>query len=407
MFRPHPKRQIPGQPITAESLNAFGKEVAWLSKLAGSANVHVDSSSSGYLLTRDIPEQIYAKITGPSNEQGGYPWAEWLRLQDGTWMASGRVGGNVKGEDGYDPTYERRHLSHTVPVTDRRFSMSRAPTSGEWLFAFRACQGALTVTIAVCGLPADGNTIQLLDLDGNVLQSCLAVAGSCTFTNVVQGKYKIRAVSPGGETGEVDFEMPPGCQPQTDTVPLECPGIPQTLFFPGFSSGGGTGFFFGINDETLTYQATPAEIVAPIIQQIGFGALGGCYSFPASAWWSARRIGSLGTPIYAFSFAGCALVNGFITLAVDGVGGEYWLWNIVSIVGIDQTGLGPPNTCEPFSLWNGTDLTPDGAPVEFYQVNPAIGTHGPNDGPMRSGFPILVGISHVAPSGAVSCIPLP
>src|SRR5712671_2339129 len=131
MFRPRQHRQKPGKVITARGLNMFSSEVEWLSKLRGGAGISVNQTPAGPLLRLTTPEQIYATVTGPCNDLGGYPWAEQISLPGGSWTASGRVGGNVKDDLNYDPTYERRMGSTTVPADGRRYRMQRAPTSGE------------------------------------------------------------------------------------------------------------------------------------------------------------------------------------------------------------------------------------------------------------------------------------
>jgi hypothetical protein len=152
MFRPHQHRQKPGQPIWAKGLNRYISEVDWLARLRGGSGITVNNTPGGRLIQLNQPEQIYATITGPCNELGGYPWAQQIQLPNGSWAATGRVGGNDKEQPNYDPTYERRTGSTTVPDDGRRYVMQRASTSGEWLFAARS---AVTDFCMPCHTPMD------------------------------------------------------------------------------------------------------------------------------------------------------------------------------------------------------------------------------------------------------------
>lgn len=405
MFRKHIPRQKPGQIIESRDLNAFNQEVSWLTRLRGTGGVQITNTPGGRLIRPAVQDSVWATITGPPNDIGGYPWAEQVKIQSG-WMPTGRVGGNTKGEAGYDPTYERRTGSTTVPVSERRFQMVRANTSGEWLFAFRLCVGRLFVTITTCGLPAEGNTIQLIQ-NGVVIADCVAEAGSfpgigCEFDNVVQGDYTIRVLSPQGESDQVDFTMPPGCETQTESVPLECSGIPQQVTFPKNPPGEFNYPFTTVNPVTLTYQPLPGIVQQPVIFLPDGSTPTSCYTFPANLWLSPQAIEPItGLPTYVFMYSGCGLVIGVLFQGRDAFGGTPWFWALSNIVDIADEGP-PPNTCNPFSLPNG-ELVNVSEPIPFTGP-PVTGTHGPNDGPMRSGAPVLVGL-YDRTTG--KCLPLP
>jgi hypothetical protein len=77
-------------------------------------------------------EVIYARLTGPCNEAGGYPWSEVIDAPGGAWEVNGRTG---SVDD--DPAYEVNGNVDLAGI-DRVFEMRRGARTGQWRFASQA-----------------------------------------------------------------------------------------------------------------------------------------------------------------------------------------------------------------------------------------------------------------------------
>jgi len=362
LFRSLIPRQRPGYPISSGDLNRTARQVEWLSRLRGTGNIRTMDTPQGPLLQQVLPATIYAVLTGPANGIGGYPWKEEVRLPDGTWMETGVTGTNVAGADFFDPTYERRTGSLTVPQDGRRYLMGRTPSSGEWMFAYRVVcksQDTLCFIAPGCGLDsqASRNIVTVIDADGNVVGEGGASFGvfggqggwhTC-IDGIPPGTYTATITSNQGPIASQGFEYKAPCSPLTVTIPgYGCMFVPSFLTYTGFI-GGVPGFLPPTNGTTFSYQDTPADLQ-------GFGIFNDlispfCAKFPDKVWCS---------PVYppldpttspwrfAVGFTGClATAYQVFTRRVNGI---FWVLNTPQPLGALGGGGNSVNTCFPFSI---------------------------------------------------------
>lgn len=376
MFRPNLPKQQPYRTISAQGLNAYTQEMTRQTKIRGSGALQVSDPPIGQQIHASLPELIYASLTGPANEDGGYPWKEWLHVHNSTWALSGRVGGNVSTEDNFDPTYERKYDSRTVPTDGHRYRMQRANTTGQWLFVWLRCDADLYITLNTCGLPGAGNTIELFQAGVKVaecISDTLPTGGfGCIFEGIPQGNYDVVVTSPQGPTGTGQVQMIPPCQSTTQTIFINCYGVPNSFTTPA-PTGLPPFFLQSFWQKTFTYGDVPDEL------RIVRGNVGQCFELPEKLWFV-----KFGAPPgnYWIMTANCTLT--FRALFFLGTGTPSWALSSGGVFyDVAGTGDGLPNTCAPFNLYNG--LSVGTTLVEFSTPDPLTGVHSDDDGPMRSG----------------------
>jgi len=120
--------------LTAGMLNAPRAELERLGRLRGGSGVSILDTPGGPQVNIVTPGQLYIQLTGPAAGDGGYPWAEFVRVYQQGYVATGRTGGNDPGADGYDPAYESQTGDTTLTADGTTYLANYSVTSGNWLF---------------------------------------------------------------------------------------------------------------------------------------------------------------------------------------------------------------------------------------------------------------------------------
>lgn len=134
-----------GDPIRAADRNAMNAQLRRLAGVRGGPGLVVRDGAAGLQVARLRPEEIYLRLTGAANSDGGYPWVEVYPAAGGTWTTSGRTGSSSD-----DPAYDRLGNA-ALTVDSMPYLARRAPTSAAWVFKGKTECSADSAHFCACG----------------------------------------------------------------------------------------------------------------------------------------------------------------------------------------------------------------------------------------------------------------